>query len=114
MRWTQLLSVDSQSLLRDNHQVLTVFIDLIRTYFTPIIVNLKCPSMYGRIDRLREHDIVVGGVVVRGGCCKCFGITPNRITCVNFEAVPAKAYLNLIVHDFALQVDVIGQWPLSP
>jgi hypothetical protein len=112
MRWTRLLSADARSLLRDSHQMLTVFIHLTCTYC--IMVNLECPSMYGRINGLREHDNVVGEVVVRGGCCKCFGITPNRITCVNFEAVPAKAYLNLIVHDFALQVDVIGQWPLSP
>ena len=64
-RWTQLLSVDARSLLRDIHQILAAFIDFIRTYCSPIMVNLKCPSVYCRIDGLREHDIVVGGAVVR-------------------------------------------------
>jgi hypothetical protein len=88
-RWTQLLSVDARSLLRDIHQILAAFIDLIRTYCSPIMVNLKCPSMYGRIDGLREHDIVVGGVVVTDRQCKYFGIAPYRtaLPCGNFEAV---------------------------
>ena len=73
-RWTQLLSVDARSLLREIHQILAAFIDFIRTYCGPIMVNLKCPSMYGRIDGLREHDIVVGGVVVRDRQWKNFGI----------------------------------------
>jgi hypothetical protein len=79
MRWTRLLSVDTRSLLRDSHQIPTSSKDLARTYCIPMIVNLKRAPMYGRTNRMREHDIVVGKVVVRGGC-KCFGITPNRIT----------------------------------
>ena len=59
MRWMQLLSVDARSLLRHSHQILTAFIDITRTYCSPIILNLKCASMYGRIDRLRKHDIEV-------------------------------------------------------
>jgi hypothetical protein len=64
MRWMRPLSVDARSLLYDNHQILTAFIDFIHTYCSPIcmMVNLKCPSMYGRINGLGEHYIVVGGV----------------------------------------------------
>jgi hypothetical protein len=65
MRWTRLLSVDARSLLRDSHQILTAFIDFTRTYCSPIILHLKCASMYDRIDRMREHDIAVRGVIVR-------------------------------------------------
>ena len=90
MRWTRLLSVDARSLLRDNHQILTAFIEFARTYCSPMMVNLKCASMYGSIGGLREHDIVLGEVAVRGGC-KCFRISPDNLRNAsprdNFEAV---------------------------
>ena len=67
MRWTQLLSADARDLLCDNNQILTAFIDFSHTYCSPIMVNLiEYPPMYGRIDGLRKHDIVVGEIVVRG------------------------------------------------
>jgi hypothetical protein len=65
MRWTRLLSVDARSLLRDSNQILTAFIDFTCTYCSLIILHLKCASMYDRIGRMREHDIVVGGVIVK-------------------------------------------------
>jgi hypothetical protein len=55
MRWMQLLSADPGSPLCDSHQILPAFIDFARTYCSPILVDLKCASMYGRIDRMREH-----------------------------------------------------------
>jgi hypothetical protein len=84
-----------------------------------MMVNLKCPAIYGRIDGLRKHDIVGGQVVVRGGGRSArFGIAPYRITspCGNFEAaLPRLWYFYPIIHEFALHtyVDVTGQWPLS-
>ena len=70
------------SYLHDGHQILTVFIDLTRNYCSPIcmMLKLKCPFLYGGIDWLRECDIVVDEVAVRGRRCKYFGIVPNRIT----------------------------------
>jgi hypothetical protein len=65
MRWTQLLAADPGSLLRGSNQILTAFIDFTRTYCSPIMVNLKCPSVYGRIDPMREHNIVC-----RWSCCE--------------------------------------------
>ena len=62
------------------------------------MIDLKCASMYGIIGGMREHDIIVRKVVAREVRCKCFGITPNRITspCGNFEVVvPAEALLFL-------------------
>jgi len=61
----QLLAEDPGSLLCDSIQILTTFIYFTRTYCSPIILNLKCASVYDRIDRMREHDIVAGGVIVR-------------------------------------------------
>jgi hypothetical protein len=54
-----------------------------------MMVNLKCPSLYDRVDGLREHDTIVDEVVVRGGGCKCFRNVLNRITspCGNLEVV---------------------------
>jgi hypothetical protein len=65
-----------------------------------MMVNLKCPAMYGSINGLGEHDIVVGEVVVRGGS-KRFGIALDRISspCGNVEAVlPAEAMVFLFHH----------------
>ena len=78
------------------------------------MVNLKCPSIYSRINGLREHHIVVGEVVVRG--CKCFGIAPNRTVppCGNFVVVSPESlgYFYLIIHTVAMHVDVIRRRPL--
>jgi len=113
MRWTQLLAADPGSLLCDSIQILTAFIDFTRTYCGPVMVNLKYPSIYGRISGMREHDIVVAEVMKRG--CKCVGIAPNRITsrCGNCEAVlPGRLwYFYLIVHQFALHVNIIRRRP---
>ena len=114
MRWTQLLAADPGSLLCDSIQILTAFIYFTRTYCNPKILNLKCASMYNRIDRMREHDMVLSEVVRRRGC-KRFGIAPNRITSLrgNCEAVLLGRlwYFYLIVHQFALHVNVIRQRP---
>ena len=114
MRLPRPLSVNARSLLWDSHWILTVFIDLTHTYC--IMVNLKCPPIYGRINGLREHDIVVGGVVVRARGCKCFGIALIRTAspCGNFEAVLLGQLLWYFDHivAFARHVDVIKQWPL--
>jgi hypothetical protein len=66
-----------------------------------MMVNLKCPAMYGRINGLGEHDIVVGEIDVRRGRSKRVGIALDRITssCGNVEAVlPAEAIVFLSYH----------------
>jgi len=113
MRWVQLLSVDARSLLRDIHQILIVFIDLARTYCSPVMVNLKFPSIYGRIDGLRERDMVVGGVVMRSRQCKYFGIGPNRtaLPCGNFGAVlPGRLCYCMSLHCMSMSSDS-GRYP---
>ena len=108
MRWTRPLSVDARSLLCDSYQILAAFIDFTRTYCCPIMVNLKNASMYDGIDRMGEHNIVAGEVVMSGRGCKCFGFARHKITLfyINFKAV-LPVYLGgydifQFVPDFAL------------
>jgi hypothetical protein len=120
MRWTRLLSVDARSLLRDSHQISTGLNDLTRTYCSPMMVNLKCPSMYSMIGGMREHNIVVCEVVRKGGR-KCFGITPKQdhftvgisgCSACRGSGIFNPSYMSL--HCMSKSSDSgSGQWPCS-
>ena len=66
----------------------SVFIDLTHTYCGPIymMLNSKCPFLYGGIDWMREHDI---------------------------EFVVRLWYFYPIVHEFPRHDYTTGWWPLS-